>query len=262
MSTPSLRADFDEFAHERRCPPAAGACVPSMRSRVPFDLFLYPEEADDVRARPLAERGAGSARACVEGVEELRAAAGRRRARVLQPRAARLRRRRAMQRLIDLLAEGGAARSSARARGTSGRAARRAGRRGAGAAAASSARGPGDRARRQQHGHRELHFGGPIVLLRCSRAAGGAQRWTGSAWRVRAARFGIEGAPLAGALRASMGDSTLRARLGEMGSRLHGTRAPAAARAAAVESGCEAEPRARGGRCRRRGLGARRFGRC
>ena len=87
-----LHADFDEFMRERGCPP-----LPELEfiHRSPhLNLFLYPEEADYERSRPLGpDVGAARLVRPQGGLGRLPAPEGRRQARVPEPRQPRLGRR-------------------------------------------------------------------------------------------------------------------------------------------------------------------------
>jgi MGT family glycosyltransferase len=241
-----LHADFDEFAQERGCPP-----LPELefihRSQY-LNLFLYPEEADYERARPLGpmwERLDSCVRK--EGVGELELPKGDGALVYLSLGSLGSADVGLMQRLVDLLAEGGY-----RAIVSKGpqheQIELRDGQAGAELVPQPALLPLVDAV--ITHGGNNtvtesLHFGKPMVLLPLFwDQHDNAQRMDELGLGVRLPTFEFEDAQLGEALERLMGDDALSARLGEMGSRLQAN--PGTEKAAeCVESVCEAEPRAR-----------------
>jgi MGT family glycosyltransferase len=241
-----LHADFDEFARQRGCPP-----LPELefihRSQY-LNLFLYPEEADYERARPLGpmwERLGSCVRK--EGVGEMELPKGDGALVYLSLGSLGSADVELMQRLVDLLAEGGYR--------------------------AIVSKGPQHEQIELRDGQvgaelvpqpallplvdavithggnntvtESLHFGKPMVLLPLFwDQHDNAQRMDELGLGVRLPTFEFEDAQLGEALERLMGDEALTSRLGELASRLQAN--PGTEKAAeCVESVCEAEPRAR-----------------
>jgi MGT family glycosyltransferase len=241
-----MHADFDAFCRERGCPP-----LPDMefihRSAY-LNLFLYPEEADYERSRPLGpmwERLDSCVRK--EGLGEFQVPKGEGRLVYLSLGSLGSADVELMQRLVDLLAEGGY-RAIVSKGPQHDQIELRDGQAGAELVPQPALLPLVDAV--ITHGGNNtvtesLHFGKPMVLLPLFwDQYDNAQRMDELGLGVRLPTFEFEDAQLGEAIERLTGDDAVRGRLKELGRRLQDN--PGTERAAdCIESVRSAEPRAR-----------------